>query len=280
MSYNSLLHDRPELFQLKIKYGTVYGMIAGLAFALAAWGTDAYILYNAHVLNPWAKLLIGMIVCLIAGVLAGFVTARSDHWLVALSAWFAAGAVFAWQTVTLPLQTTQSLAAWLKPELAGLITASTWDELSGRFWLALVWISIFVLIMSVIQMAYVENAVFASNSLGRLAPFLLGTFFMISSGLMIDTFNNMPLRGSIRAMDQTIQFVIDHQRMETDPADARANHTGALRGILEIMTQDRSMVIGGYSADLGEINILVQFDESLVNCVVLYEQPSFCKQLQ
>ena len=38
--------------------GLLYGMVAGLAFGLTAWGTDAIALGSASVDRPWVKLVV------------------------------------------------------------------------------------------------------------------------------------------------------------------------------------------------------------------------------
>ncbi len=45
------------------------------------------------------------------------------------------------------------------------------------------------------------------------------------------------------------------------------------------MTPDRKLIVSGYDAFLGEVNVLVKFDKAWVECQVMYNQPVNCKQV-
>src|SRR5688572_6535502 len=138
------LRPHPQLMRSKLAAGSRFGAIVGLAFALVSWGLDGYLLSQTHVFLPWLKLIVGMICCSAAGGLAGFITARAENALVSLSAWFASGVFLAWLTTSLPLQLMPILSAWFRPPLKDVLTYSSMEELSTRFWIALIWILLFV----------------------------------------------------------------------------------------------------------------------------------------
>src|SRR5512134_3208893 len=60
--------------QKKRIYGAIYGIVAGLAFAISTWGWDGFLLSQAHAFLPWTKLIIGSVGCAVAGGLAGWLS--------------------------------------------------------------------------------------------------------------------------------------------------------------------------------------------------------------
>jgi hypothetical protein len=53
----------------------------------------------------------------------------------------------------------------------------------------------------------------------------------------------------------------------------------SLRVVKDLITPDRKMIVSGYDAFLGEVNVLVKFDKAWVECQVMYNQPVNCKQV-
>lgn len=270
---------RPDIVRLKHAFGRSYGVVVGLTFAISTWAMDGFALSQAHMFLPWTKLIIGLILCGLVAGLAGWVTARFERWYFTVPAWIGVAAFFSWLLIILPLQINPIVSAWFKPEWQGSIHYDTFNQLSPRFAVAFMWISIFVLITGVLQIPLVEPAAFSTSVFGKIAPFLLGMFIIGLGGFVADSLNNQPLRSAIASMDRSIQFVIDNKGVDVDPALSRKNHAGALRGIKDQVTNERSVTIGSYDSSLGEVNVLVQFEDLIANCSVIYEQPSFCKPI-
>src|SRR5258706_1308942 len=271
------LNSRPELVRLKRIYGASYGVVIGATFAIATWGADGYILSQSHMLLPWFKLIVGMVMCALVAGLAGWITARIERWYFTIPAWIGVAAFLSWLLIELPLQINLALSTWFDPQLRGLISYSSFDQLTPRFLVAFAWIIIFVLIVGVIQIPFVEPAAFSVTLFGKIAPFLLGMFIVVINGFVTDSLNNEPLRSAIVAMDHSIQFVVDNRDVDVDPAISRVNHAGSLRGIKDQVTQQRYMTVSGYDEQLGEVLVAVQFEDLLANCTVIYGQPVFCK---
>ena len=274
---NNQLTTHPNIIRTRYKYGAIYGIIAGIAFAGASWGWDSYVLSRAHVLYPWMKLTIGIMLCGSVGGLAGWITARFERWFFTLLAWLGVTVFFSWLTVALPLQIVSILSSWLEPQLQGLLHYSAMEELLPRFWLAFTWILIFDFIAGLIQMPLVESAVFSAPFFGKAIPFLLGIVIFVISGIIADSLNNENLRIAATSMDTAIEFVIDNQGKEVDPALWRVSRASSLRSVSEQVTRTRKLIVSDYDSYLGDIRFLVAFDNLLVNCTVLYGHPVFCE---
>lgn len=269
-----------RLIRQKRRYGIAYGAVIGLALAISVWGWDGYMLAQAHGFLPWLKLALGGSACALAGGLAGWITSRLERWLSTLLAWLAAAAFFAWLVVSVPLQIAPQVSAWFEPQLARMIEISGAEQLSTRMVVASLWTIPFILLAGGFQNLLVESAVFAANRVGNAAPFLAGVLIVSICGMVVDSFNNEPLRSAMLAMDRTVQFVLDTQGMEVDPAVSRKNHAGSLRGIKEQVTQVRAMTVTGYSPDLGDVQIAIRFETLMADCTIVYNQPAICKPAQ
>lgn len=264
----------------KRRYGIVYGAVVGLAFAVSTWGMDGYILSQSHGFLPWLKPILAGLFCALAGGMAGWATARFERWLVTAAVWLGAAAFFGWLTISLPLQIAPQIAAWVEPSLTPMLEIMSFDQLTARFAVAMLWITPFIVIAGGLQNTLVESSVFAASRGGSIAPFLLGILVVSISGVIVDSFNNEPVRSAVVAMDRAIQFVLDNRGLEVDPALSRKNHAGSLRGIGDDVTARRAMTVTGYSSDLGEFRIALKFERILADCVVVYNQPAFCKAAQ
>ena len=89
-----------DVLHSKYMYGVWYGVVVGLAFAIFAWGVDAYKLDQMNALHPWLKFAVGVLPCLLLGAFTGWLSARLDKPLIAMFLWVATAAVFTWLAVS------------------------------------------------------------------------------------------------------------------------------------------------------------------------------------
>lgn len=278
--YKPSASSSPDISRMKVLYGAIYGLVAGMSFAIATWGWDSYLLSQSHVAFPWLKLIVGTLACGLGGGIAGWIAARFGRWYLVLPAWVGLTALFAWLTVALPLQIVSIGTAWFEPELQKYIHYSSLDELAPQFWVAFAWILIFALITSVLQTASVDAAVFSASIFGKISPFLLSAVIFVICGVIADNMNNELLRRSVMAMDSAIQFVVDNQGKKADPTLSRAYHAGSLLAIRDQVTPERKLMIRDYGSYLSDVRVIVKFDGFLANCDIINEQPSNCTPLQ
>lgn len=277
--YKPLSTDRSDILRAKQAYGIWFGIVLGFIFAAFAWGMDAYQLSQMNSLHPWVKFGCGVVLCVIIGGLAGWLTARFDKPLIALAIWVIAALLFAWLTVLIPLQLAPRLLSIIQPDIRGLLHYKYYDAFSSRIGVAFGWIVILVSIAGLLQLPLSESAVFSTSFLGKLAPMLVTLVLMGIAGTIIDGLNNELLRSPIDALNASIQFYVDNQGKTIDPADSRKMHLGALRMVKDTITPGRQLTVSGYDEFLTEVDILVQFEHAWVECQIFYNQPSNCKQV-
>ena len=276
--YSSALRaDRTDVVQAKYNYGIWFGAINGLLFALFAWGVDAYQLQRINGMYPWLKFLVGVVPCMIVGGLAGWISARSEKPLVAMFLWIAAAAAFAWLTVNLPLQVIPRLVTWMEPDTHGLLHYTYYEQFNFRFGVAYFWLAILAALTGLLQLPLSDSAIFSTSAFGRISPLLLSMVLMAISGNTMDNLNNELLRGPIEALNSTTRFFIEHKGEHIEPVQTRQNHLASLRTVQDLVTPKRKFIISGYDELLGDVQVLVQFQNAWVECEVLYNQPLMCK---
>lgn len=274
-------HRRPEVLRAQYRYGLFYGLMVGLLFAAFAWGMDAYLLFQAHAVQPWLKLLIGALVCAPVGALAGWLSMRFERGLLAIFFWLLAATAFAWMTVLLPLQLFPRLLVLLEPDLNGRIAYFLADELTVRFGVSFVWTGLFTALAGVLELPMGQPAAFSTSVMGKLAPVLLCAVLMGIGGTLVEADNNKPLRSAVIAMDDTLHFAAEHQGQPIDDKTARERRLAALRKIEDLIGQPHELIIGSFDQYLEQVHVLVRFDQGvLVDCLTVYDQPISCERIQ
>ena len=221
--------------------------------------------------------LIGAVICMLAGGTAGWLVARLEKGILALFIYLGLGLVFSWLIVALPFQIFPSVMQWLDPETANLLNYTLYDGFQSRFVIAVAWISLFAALTGVLQLPLTEPAAFATSFFGKIAPLLVCAVVMFINGVIVDTLNNEPLRTAVLHLNNTIEFTVDHQGEEVDRALARTMRMSSLRAVRDVINQPRKLIVGSYDQYLDQIHVLVRFGSTWADCVVVYNQPSFCE---
>jgi hypothetical protein len=272
------LSSRPDVIRQKRIFGMIYGIMAGLAFAVSSWGWDGYSMSQAHAYFPWNVLITGAVLCGIFGGIIGWLTARMESSLIGIVFWLLGALFFAWLTVALPLQIAPVVASKFDPQLSALLNYDGDIEFASRFGVALAWILPFTVIIGIAQLPVMEPAAFSTSIFGKIAPLLFGMAVISIGGVITDSLINAQFRGAVLALDKTIQFVLDNKDNEgVDPLLAREMHARAFATVEDDMQETRYLVVGSFDETLGDINVLVKFDKIWVMCEVLYNQPISCK---
>jgi len=273
--------ERPDVLREKHRYGIWFGLFLGLGFAIFTWGVDSYVLSLHHGLHPWLKFIIGAVICMVVGGIAGWLSAMADKSLYSVLIWLVASSAFAWLIVNLPLVILPKALSIVEPQTSGLLHYTYYDDFGRRVFVAYAWLAIFIAIAGLLQIPLSDSAVFSTSFFGKLGPIFILFILMAIAGSMVDNgLINQPLRDSTVVIDNTIRFITDHRGKEVDKTEERRMHTGAFRAIDDLVTAERKLIVSGYDALLGEINILVKFERDWVECQVFYNQPISCKVIK
>jgi hypothetical protein len=274
-----ILATRPDILRAKHTYGIWFGLGLGLTFSIFAWGLDAYALSRMNGLYPWLKFIGGAIPCMIVGGFTGWLSARLDKPILALLLWAVAASLFAWLTVSLPLQITPRILSLADPGIRDLLHYTYYESFSSRFVVAYVWLAIFISIAGLLQIPLSDSAVFSTSFFGKLAPMVVTLVLMAICGTIVDTLNNELLRSPIDAVNTTVQFLLDHRGKEIDPLESRRMHLGALRSAEQLVTPERKFIISGYDQFLEQVQVLARFEKAWVECDLIVNQLLSCEQV-
>ena len=261
----------------KQKFGLAYGIVAGLAFAVALWGFDGYQLSQSHAYLPWIKLAAAAPLCMLIGGLAGWLTTRFERGLLGVIFWIAASGLFSWMTLIVPLVITPTLLGLINPNLRSLLDYSIYQNLPSRVGVAFMWITIGSLITAALQLPLTDQSVFSSTVFGKVAPLTACIVLMAVSGALVDELINQALRDPVFRLDQTIQFYLDNRNTGLDSKAARDMHVAALRTAEGLITPERWLLVKDYDENLEIINVLVNFNGNWVECSTVASSPSICK---
>ena len=273
------LSTRPDVLRAKYIYGIWFGAALGLTFSIFAWGIDAYLLSRINGLSPWLKFLSGVIPCMVVGGFTGWLSARLGKPLFAMLLWGVTASFFAWLTVSLPLQITPRVLSLVDPEIRSLLHYTFYEAFSSRFGVAYVWLAIFISLAGLLQIPLSDAAVFSTSSLGKISPILVTLILMAICGSIIDGLNNELLRAPIDTVNNTVQFMVDHQGEKIDPAESRRMHLGAFRTVNHLVTPEREFIVSGYDQFLGQVQVLARFEKGWVECELILNQLVTCKQV-
>ncbi|HSL43007.1 MAG TPA: hypothetical protein VK897_06220 [Anaerolineales bacterium] len=273
------LSTRSDVLHAKYMYGIWFGVAVGLAFSIFSWAIDAYRLGQMNGLFPWLKFAVGVIPCMLLGAFTGWLSARLDKPILAMVLWVAAASVFAWLAVNIPLQIAPRLVTLLEPGIENLLHYTYYEQFAFRFGVAYFWLAIFAALAGLMQIPLSDSAIFSTSIFARIAPMLVIAVLMAISGSTMDNLNNELLRAPVGAINATIQFFMDHQGEDIDPAVSRRMHLASLRTVRDLVTPERKLIISGYDETLGKVQVLAKFQDAWVECEVMYEQPLYCEQV-
>ena len=272
---------RADVLRVKHRYGILYGVVLGLGFAIFNWGIDAFILSNYHGMHPYLRFIAGMILCMIIGGAAGWISAKLNRPLYSIFIWLVAASAFAWLSVNLTVSILPKLLAIVEPQTAGLIKYVYYESFRSRFLVGYIWIAIFTTIAGVLQIPLSDSAVFSTSIFGKVGPLLVATVLMGICGTFVDYgVLNEPLRASTAAVDNSIQFILDNRGKDVDKTEARRMHAGAFRAVIDSVTEQRELIVSEFDTVLGELHILVKFENDWVECQVIYNQTTMCKMVE
>ena len=261
------------------KFGFTYGAAAGLAFGIALWAYDGFLLSASHALFPWLKLITGVILTTLTGGLAGWLTAHFEKTLLGLVFWAASSGMFGLFTVLVPLFIAPKLTGLFEPQVRSLLQYTLYDNLPYLIGVAFGWAIVSSIVIAVIQIPMIDQAVFSSTGFGKIKPHILCAVLMLISGSVADSLNNKPLRDPILGLDTTIQFALDMRGKEIDPMVSREMHLASLRLVEDSIQESRTLVISRYDPLLENVFVLVNSDGHLAECSTFVGIPVSCKPI-
>ena len=257
--------------------GCLYGATAGLVFALAAWGIDAFLLAQSNVKHPLINFIPAILILVVVGILVGWLSVKVDKGWLTLILWLGFGILCTWLVTWLPVHGRGLVLKNIAPELANLIKFPELDSLGQLWFFGLFVIALPSLIAGILEGILVEQALGSSSKSGVLILLLASLFFFGVAGRAADHLVNEKFREATLVTDSLIQFGSENYGEEVDKTLARKIHLSALNEIGDMILRPYKITIIEYENTLGRIELLVDFDGEFAICTVFYAQPVRCR---
>ena len=262
----------------KQRLGVIYGLVAGLAFSIAAWGKDGITLAALHVSYAWIKFLPGVVISSLVGGLVGWASMKIAKTWVSLILWVVFGLILVWLIIWLPFVSTPYLLKIIQPGLGEWIDYPMIAHVDQLKILGIMVITIPVFLCGLAENNIIETVMLSSHKGSLLAIVLACGLLMGTAGSAGDDLTNKRFREPVRALVNLFQFAIDTQDEEVDELVKRRMRFAVVAGLDEILTEPYSLTLVAFDAPLAQMDFLVDFEGIWVKCTTVYSQPIMCEQ--
>ncbi len=261
----------------KQRLGLLYGTAAGLAFSIMAWGVDAFLLLQAHATFPLVRFIPGLLICVSASALVGWLTIRVERVWAALILWALLACLFVWLVMWLPLKFTPAFLKFYLPKLSDLVYYPSIDnEIQFKIigWLV---IGFMCLICGFMEIHLLDQALLTTGTLSLITPLLISLALFTIAGNSADDLINRIFREPVQILDNLIQYAADNEGKEVSPIVARQKRLTVVKNLDGLITRPRTLTLIAFDRGLGQVDILIDFGGKWARCSVIYNQPTMCK---
>ncbi len=259
--------------------GVLFGLIAGLAFALTTWGVDAISLAASHGAVPFVKFLPGMTLSLAACGLVGWLSVRFERARLAILMWLALAVFLSWLVMWLPVQLAPILEKAFNPQLVSFFHFPAIDGKGQIQVFVFLVIGFVALVCGLLEIHLIDQAMISQGGLAIVTPLLISLTLFGFAGISADELMNRGLREPIQALNDVIEFAIDNQGAEVSAKVAREKRLAVVKELGDWIDRPRRMTVVGYDSSLWQIEVLVDFDGNLATCTVMVNQPTLCSRV-
>jgi hypothetical protein len=258
--------------------GFLFGVLAWLALLVAAWGMDAWSLFRAGAMLPWAKLLAAGVCLLVPFSLLGWLSVRLKYSAIAAVLWLLAGVAFGWLATQLSFRFFPwALARWA-PETAGFLAYRYGAGAATRVVVACVLSALIFFFAGLMLLNLIEGSSRAAYPVGRFLAILAWVSFFALSGSLVDALVNAPLRAPVTTLHNLISFRLsDPGAMDTE--QALLLHASVFNPVEDLLPRSHRMVVTSFDKDVTLVRVLINFQGEWVQCTTIEAQPSYCEPL-
>jgi len=259
------------------KRGVLYGLIAGLFFTLAAWGMDAWILFQHDSTLPFLKFLPALLICVPAAVLAGYLTARFEKGWLSLLLWVGLAILFTSLVINIPIKIAPKLTIRLLPELTPLIQFSELTNV-GHYWFYGVFAIGFTCILcGILENLLIDQSLASSGAFGSIIPCIVCIVIMTGAGLSGDLLMTSHFREPIVTIDTLLENGATYYNQEVEKTEARKMQLSIVDPLDDLVLHPYTLTLVSTDNYLGLMKVLVNFEGKYALCHLAYSQPTFCE---
>lgn len=262
---------------IRVRLGAFFGGVVGLVFSLIAWGLDALTIADSHGVLPWLKLIVGSVCVISIYGLSGFFSAKRGNFLTTIVFFIIAALISSWLVAHLPYEGMNTGIQIFYTSLPNLVIYTFHEAAQTRFVLTATISSVIALLSSLFFDNLINQAYAATSRIGTILPLIIFSIFFITAGFIGNYFNNRPFSQPMAQINSFIQKAQAIQRGEI--AIQPGEHTWAdtfLRLDIDLDVPYR-VVTGEIEPAFSAAQVFVQFSQTWYECLVVLDQPFFCK---
>jgi hypothetical protein len=240
--------------------GLSYGLLAGLAFTIAAWGIDAFQLGRASVDFFWLKLAIGGLAALLLCGLTGWLGEKIDNGLVTFVLWLITAFVLARLASQLPFQIFSKSVALLDSNVRGLNVYPYPSNVDRRMIIVYIVMMFTVGLGGALQGFLVDSALGAATSFTRWMALCICIPFFFLAGNAVDNINGV-LRGPLVVTHETLELSKANLGKTVDEKLAAGMGLHSVDTIQGLLKRPYRMILGIYEPNyLDSFTVYVDFN--------------------
>ncbi len=258
--------------------GFLYGLAAGLAFAVFAWGIDAIKLTAAHGAYSFVKFIPGLFICTLSGALVGWLTALVEKPLLGIVLWISNALLYSWLVFWLPIRSAPAIIKIFDTILGEYLQYPFYKSLNQTLWFGFATIALVAFIFGLLENILIDQAIFSTGNVVKAVPLIMVALAFSLVGSSSDSLLNKNLREPLITVDRLIDFAVENIDSEVDPEVARAMHLGSVKTIKHLLPLERTLILSNFDEAIGQVDVLVNFYGKWVKCTTIYNQVTFCKQ--
>lgn len=269
--------EKSQEFKNKKKFiGLIYGLVSALSFAFFAWGIDAFSLARAHAAFFWIKLLPGVVICLIAGALAGWLTIHFEKHGLALLFWAGLAMLFTTLAIWLPTSGTELFLKILRPDLSNYLKFPEIDSISQFQIVGFLMIGTASIICGILEINLVDQILLSAYG-STFASSLFVTLILFGlAGSASDYLINSHFREPVQALDSLVQTLSDYGNADIPDEIIKEQRLSSVIRLGNNWQKPRQLILVAFDKTLGSMDILVSTQEALAKCTLIYSQVSNC----
>jgi hypothetical protein len=256
--------------------GLSYGLIAGLAFTITAWGVDAFQLGRSSADFFWLKLVVGGLAALVLGGLVGWLGEKIDNGLITFILWLATAYILARLANQLPFTFTSKFIGILDPSFQGQVLYPYPSNVDRRMIIVYIVTLLTCGLGGALQSFLVDSALGAATTFARWLTIVVCVPFFLLAGNAIDNINN-PLREPVMATHGVIQLARANQGKPIDDKMAADLGLRSVMAIQSLLSRPYRLVLGTYDQEyLDSYSVYVDFNGEWATCSALVDRLSNC----
>ncbi len=265
----------------KLFLGAIYGITSGVAFSIFAWGIDAWLLMKANAALPLVKFIPGLLLCIPAGGLAGWLTMRFNKHRAAILFWGLLALFFSWLTIWLSMDGAAYFVKQINPSIAQYVAYSDIGAIALFQFRAISFIVVgfAAIVCGLLEINLIDQALLSPYGMASGTMLVVCVVLFSLAGSTLDHVININFREPVLVINELIQFAADHQGQEVPVEIARSMHLSAAANLEDLLPKSRRLTLMTFDPNFGLIDILVDFEGSLVKCTTIYAQASDCVRL-